>query len=132
MRYKLADQVEPVGARGFFLYVPDIPYRSGARKLSRQLDRGPLDGSVRQFADLIGLQSKARLNALAVLGAPFSLSLIFAQVTDGPLNLQTYRAGVARLGVHRRARGESATAGHHWQVLHALQKMSCTSSRLSS
>ncbi len=44
-------------------------------KLSRQLDRGPLDGSVPSVADLIKEQSKSKAKcALAVLGLAFSLS----------------------------------------------------------
>ncbi len=64
-----------------FLYVPIIPYRS-FYCCPRQLDRGPSDGSCSVVcADLI--KDNLRLNALAVLGLAFSLSLIFARVADG-------------------------------------------------
>ncbi len=108
-----------------FLYITITCHIVRVARLSRQLDRGPLDGSVPSvFADLIKEQSKARLNALAVLSAlPFFLSSILCSLDASNLRHVPF-AGVARRGVRRYAlRCESTTAGHLVWVLHALQAL---------
>ncbi len=67
-----------------FLYVPDIPHRSGFLPAVPQLDRELWTGCVSVgLPNLIKEDNqKARLNALAVLGLAFSLMADFI-VADG-------------------------------------------------
>lgn len=107
-----------------FLYAPIISYCSGFAKLSRQLDRGPLDGSVPSVCRPYQRQSKSK--AKCTRGARpclFLLSLI-CQVCRRTLYLQTHcLAGVARRGVRRATRSAMGLQLRAiiMQVLHTLQ-----------